>query len=50
MIQHMEMAAGSAIQSSLPAGYVSVGMMVNVLEAVVLVAGLMMMLASLTTD
>ncbi|AHY51619.1 hypothetical protein BJS_06827 [Bradyrhizobium japonicum SEMIA 5079] len=30
MILHMEMAAGSAIQPSLPAGYVSVGMMVNV--------------------
>ena len=30
MIQHMEMAAGSAIQSFLPAGYVSVGMMVNI--------------------
>jgi len=30
MILHMEMAAGSAIQSSLPAGYVSVGMMVNI--------------------
>ena len=30
MILHMEMAAGSAIQSSLPAGYVSVGMTVNV--------------------
>jgi fluoroacetyl-CoA thioesterase len=30
MILHMEMAAGSAIQSSLPAGYISVGMMVNI--------------------
>lgn len=30
MIQHMEMAAGSAIQSSLPTGYVSVGMTVNI--------------------
>ena len=30
MILHMEMAAGSAIQSCLPAGYVSVGMTVNV--------------------
>jgi predicted thioesterase len=30
MILHMEMAAGSAIQSSLPTGYVSVGMMVNI--------------------
>jgi fluoroacetyl-CoA thioesterase len=30
MILHMEMAAGSAIQPSLPAGYVSVGMTVNV--------------------
>src|SRR6185369_5155148 len=30
MILHMEMAAGSAIQPSLPPGYVSVGMMVNV--------------------
>ncbi|MBR0909105.1 thioesterase family protein [Bradyrhizobium japonicum] len=30
MILHMEMAAGSAIQPSLPAGYVSVGMMVDV--------------------
>jgi predicted thioesterase len=30
MILHMEMAAGSAIQSSLRAGYVSVGMMVNI--------------------
>ena len=30
MILHMEMAAGSAIQPSLPAGYVSVGMMVNI--------------------
>jgi len=30
MILHMEMAAGSAIQPSLPTGYVSVGMMVNV--------------------
>jgi fluoroacetyl-CoA thioesterase len=30
MILHMEMAAGSAIQSFLPAGYVSVGMAVNI--------------------
>jgi predicted thioesterase len=30
MILHMEMAAGSAVQAFLPAGYVSVGMMVNV--------------------
>jgi hypothetical protein len=30
MILHMEMAAGSAIQSFLPAGYVSVGMMVDI--------------------
>jgi predicted thioesterase len=30
MILHMEMAAGAAIQPSLPAGYVSVGMMVNI--------------------
>ncbi|SCB09805.1 Thioesterase superfamily [Bradyrhizobium shewense] len=30
MILHMEMAAGSAIQPFLPAGHVSVGMMVNV--------------------
>jgi predicted thioesterase len=30
MILHMEMAAGAAIQPLLPAGYVSVGMMVNV--------------------
>ncbi|WP_315767014.1 MULTISPECIES: thioesterase family protein [unclassified Bradyrhizobium] len=30
MILHMEMAAGSAIQPSLPIGYVSVGMMVNI--------------------
>src|SRR4030095_11852667 len=30
MILHMEMAAGSAIQPSLPEGYVSVGMMVNI--------------------
>ena len=30
MILHMEMAAGSAIQPSLPPGYVSVGMMVNI--------------------
>jgi fluoroacetyl-CoA thioesterase len=30
MIQHMEMAAGSAIQPSLPPGHVSVGMMVNI--------------------
>ena len=30
MILHMEMAAGSAIQPSLPTGYVSVGMMVDV--------------------
>jgi len=30
MILHMEMASGSAIQSSLPAGYVSVGMAVNI--------------------
>jgi len=30
MILHMEMAAGSAIQSSLPPGYVSVGMTVNI--------------------
>jgi fluoroacetyl-CoA thioesterase len=30
MILHMEMAAGSAIASSLPAGFVSVGMQVNV--------------------
>jgi predicted thioesterase len=30
MILHMEMAAGSAIQPHLPAGYVSVGMTVNV--------------------
>jgi fluoroacetyl-CoA thioesterase len=30
MILHMEMASGSAIQPSLPAGYVSVGMLVNV--------------------
>jgi len=30
MILHMEMAAGLAIQPSLPAGYVSVGMTVNV--------------------
>ena len=30
MILHMEIAAGSAIQPSLPTGYVSVGMMVNV--------------------
>jgi fluoroacetyl-CoA thioesterase len=29
MILHMEMAAGSAVQPFLPAGYVSVGMMVN---------------------
>lgn len=30
MILHMEMASGSAIASSLPAGYVSVGMTVNI--------------------
>ena len=30
MILHMEMASGSAIQSSLPAGYVSVGMAVDI--------------------
>jgi len=30
MILHMEMASGSAILSSLPAGYISVGMMVNI--------------------
>jgi len=30
MILHMEMAAGLAVQPSLPAGYVSVGMMVNI--------------------
>jgi predicted thioesterase len=30
MILHMEMAAGSAVQPFLPAGHVSVGMMVNV--------------------
>jgi fluoroacetyl-CoA thioesterase len=30
MILHMEMAAGSAIQSCLPAGHVSVGMTVNI--------------------
>lgn len=30
MILHMEMAAGSAIQPSLPTGYVSVGMTVNI--------------------
>src|SRR5215470_17985658 len=30
MILHMEMAAGSAIQPSLPSGYVSVGMMVDI--------------------
>ena len=30
MILHMEMASGSAIAASLPAGFVSVGMMVNV--------------------
>lgn len=30
MILHMEMAAGSAVQPSLPAGHVSVGMMVNI--------------------
>ena len=30
MILHMEMAAGSAISSHLPAGFVSVGMMVNI--------------------
>jgi fluoroacetyl-CoA thioesterase len=30
MILHMEMPAGSAIQPSLPAGHVSVGMMVNI--------------------
>ena len=30
MILHMEMAAGSAIQPSLPSGYVSVGMTVNI--------------------
>ncbi|CCE10818.1 conserved hypothetical protein [Bradyrhizobium sp. STM 3843] len=30
MILHMEMAAGAAIQPSLPAGYVSVGMMVSI--------------------
>lgn len=30
MILHMEMAAGSAVQPFLPAGYVSVGMMVNI--------------------
>lgn len=30
MILHMEMAAGSAVQSLLPAGHVSVGMMVNI--------------------
>jgi fluoroacetyl-CoA thioesterase len=30
MILHMEMAAESAIQSSLPAGYISVAMMVNI--------------------
>src|SRR5262245_21732159 len=30
MILHMEMAAGSAIQACLQAGYVSVGMMVNI--------------------
>jgi len=30
MILHMEMAAGSAIQPSLPAGYVSVGTTVNI--------------------
>jgi fluoroacetyl-CoA thioesterase len=30
MILHMEMASGSAIAASLPAGFISVGMMVNV--------------------
>jgi fluoroacetyl-CoA thioesterase len=30
MILHMEMASGSAIASSLPAGYVSVGMAVDI--------------------
>ncbi|KRR22588.1 thioesterase [Bradyrhizobium retamae] len=30
MILHMEMAAGSAVQPFLPAGYVSVGMMVSI--------------------
>jgi predicted thioesterase len=30
MILHMEMAAGSAVQPLLPAGHVSVGMMVNI--------------------
>src|SRR6476619_7143752 len=30
MILHMETAAGSAVQPSLPAGHVSVGMMVNI--------------------
>jgi predicted thioesterase len=30
MILHMEMAAGSAVQPFLPAGHVSVGMMVNI--------------------
>jgi fluoroacetyl-CoA thioesterase len=30
MVLHMEMAAGSAVQPSLPAGHVSVGMMVNI--------------------
>ena len=30
MILHMEMAAGSAVQPSLPKGHVSVGMMVNI--------------------
>src|ERR1043165_2074745 len=30
MILHMEMAAGAAVQPSLPPGYVTVGMMVNV--------------------
>jgi predicted thioesterase len=30
MILHMEIASGSAIQSALPAGYVSVGMAVNI--------------------
>ncbi|MGY8707377.1 thioesterase family protein [Bradyrhizobium sp. 18BD] len=30
MILHMEMAAGSAVQTFLPAGHVSVGMMVNI--------------------
>ena len=30
MILHIEMAAGSSVQASLPPGYVSVGMMVNV--------------------